>query len=509
MIRFNYDFCRVSSSEQIGNLERIDIREWIKPDLTTCAHEEEFILTNTNSDVHHRTGARFTCMLCFAVVILLASPAKITLADDTRPNIVFILADDLGYGDLGCYGRDDIATPRLDAMAKAGVRFTAHYANGPECSPTRAAFMTGRYQQWIGGLECAIGTGNLGRYDDAIRLRETNDLGLPASIPTLPAMLKSAGYQTGIFGKWHLGYEPKFSPSAHGFEQSYYCIGGEMDYFHYIDNVAGYNLFRDGKPIRDSGYFTDRMTEEAIKFIASDRDRPYFLYLPYTCPHAPFQGPDDLRTHPLPLDSPLWKQGKAPPAVYRSMIESMDRRIGEVLDCIDDQTLVIFAGDNGGTGSARNAPYRGSKGGTFEGGIRVPAMLYWPGEVDGGQTCDVPTLTFDFTKTIADLAGATFPESHSLEGTNVLSILDGEVPKRTLYWRKPRGNQIWKGVRDGDLKYVASLNGDQEREYLFDLANDEGERQNLLQSRPGDAKRLRRIFNEWEERTRRNRRGRP
>ncbi len=444
--------------------------------------------------------------LVLACVCLCAATA---FADDTPPNIVFILADDLGYGDLGCYGRQDIRTPRLDAMAAAGVRFTAHYANGPECSPTRAAFLTGRYQQWVGGLECAIGTGNVGRYDDAIRLRESNDLGLPASIPTLPRALKQAGYQTGIFGKWHLGYEPKFAPKHHGFDQSYYCIGGGMDYFHYLDTVAGYNLFRDGQPIRDEGYFTDRMTEEALAFIQSDRESPYFLYLPYTCPHSPFQGPKDRQPHPLPLNSKLWNQGTAPPDVYLAMIERMDTRIGEVLDAVDDNTLVIFAGDNGGTKSARNAPYRGIKGSTFEGGIRVPAIAYWPQRLKAGTSCDVPTLTFDWTKTFADISGAEFPNSHDLEGVNVLSILEGNTPKRTLYWRKPRGSQIWKGVRDGNLKYVADQKGNSEREYLFDLSVDESESKNLLESRPGDAQRLRKMFDRWEATTRQNRRGKP
>ena len=226
-----------------------------------------------------------------------------------KPNIVFILADDLGYGDLGCYGRTDIQTPVLDKLAAEGVRFTQCYANGPECSPTRTAFMTGRYQQRVGGLECAIGTGNVGRYDDAIRLRQTHDLGLPVTETSIAQMLKDAGYATAITGKWHLGYEPKFAPHLHGFDRTFYCIGGGMDYFHYLDTVAGYNLFDHGRPIRREGYFTDLATDEAIKFIEGHRDEPFFLYVPYTAPHAPFQGPSDRRPDPLPLDSPLWNQG--------------------------------------------------------------------------------------------------------------------------------------------------------------------------------------------------------
>ena len=285
---------------------------------------------------------------------------------EDRPNVLFLLADDLGYGDLRCYGREDIKTPNLDRLASQGVRFTNHYANGPECTPTRAAFLTGRYQQWIGGLECAIGTGNVGRYDDAIRLREKESLGLPVEEKTIARRLQEVGYRTAITGKWHLGYEPKFAPHRHGFDESFYCIGGGMDYFHYLDTVAGYNLFQDGKPIRRDGYFTDMLTDEAIKFLMQKDDRPFFLYVPFTCPHSPFQGPDDRQTDPLPLDSPLWNQGAAPPEVYIAMIERMDQRIGDLLRELEqrgfaENTIVIFASDNGGTRSARNTPLSGTQ----------------------------------------------------------------------------------------------------------------------------------------------------
>ncbi len=447
---------------------------------------------------------------------LWAATASTSNAESARPNIVFILADDLGYGDLACYGREDIRTPNLDQLARQGVRFTHHYANGPECSPTRTAFLTGRYQQWIGGLECAIGTGNVGRYDDAIRLREKHELGLPAEEQTIVRLLKDAGYITGITGKWHLGYEPKFAPHHHGFDYSFYCIGGGMDYFHYLDTVAGYNLFQDGDPIRRDGYFTDLMTDEAIQFIQRQKDKSFFLYVPYTCPHSPFQGPGDHRADPLPLDSPLWNQGSAPPDVYIAMIEHMDKRIGDLLGTLDDEklsenTVVIFASDNGGTRSARNEPFSGIKGSTFEGGIRVPAMVRWPGVVPAGVVSDQACITFDFTASIARIAGVTPSADKPFEGIDIIKhVAEGKKDfDRTLYWRKPRGETVWKGVREGTLKYIGQKRGDAYREYLFDLSSDPRERDNLKDDQPDDFARLRTTYDRWEEKVRRNRRGRP
>lgn len=457
------------------------------------------------------------CYLFFALLLIGTPLTQFSAIGDDRPNFVFILADDLGYGDLGCYGRDDIQTPNLDRLAEEGVRFTAHYANGAECTPTRAAFLTGRYQQWIGGLECAIGTGNVGRYDDAIRLRETNDLGLPVDEPTIGRMLKDVGYATALCGKWHLGYEPTFAPNLHGFDHAFYCIGGGMDYFHYLDTVAGYNLFLNGQPVSGDGYFTDLMTDDAIKFIEErSPEQPFFLYLPYTCPHAPFQGPEDRSDNPLPLDSPRWNQSSAPPQTYIAMIEHMDRRIGDLLSVLQqarltDNTVVIFASDNGGTKSARNTPLSGFKGSTLEGGIRVPGIVRWPGHIPPGVVSDLPCLTFDFTRSIAELARVKPNVDKPLEGIPVIQHIANKKNDfdRTLYWRKQRGTTVWKGVREGDLKFVAQDKNGTADEHLFNLANDIGETTDLRSERPADFDRLRSKYDVWEAEVRRNRRGQP
>jgi N-acetylgalactosamine-6-sulfatase len=286
-----------------------------------------------------------------------------------------------------------------------------------------------------------------------------------------------------------------------------------MDYFHYLDTVAGYNLFLNGNPVRREGYFTDLLTDEAIKFIRRQGERPFFLYVPYTCPHSPFQGPGDHRPDPLPLDSPLWNQGKAPPAVYIAMIEHMDKCIGRLLEALEERgfaknTLVVFAGDNGGTASARNAPCSGIKGSTFEGGIRVPAMARWPGVLPAGVVSTQPSLTFDFTASFARLAGVKPAASKPFEGIDLIAHVAAGKPdfERTLYWRKPRGETVWKGVRQGSLKYVGVRRGDGYTEHLFDLAADPAEKNDLKERRAADFRRLKALYDRWEEEVRRDRR---
>jgi N-acetylgalactosamine-6-sulfatase len=443
-------------------------------------------------------GLRATCLL--ATFIGSAAWA----AGPTRPNIVMLLADDLGWKDLGCQGCADVRTPRIDAMARQGVRFTWFYSNGTECTPTRAALLTGRHPQRPGGLECAIGSGNVGRYDDAIRLRETDDLGLPPTRDSLASRMRAAGYATALFGKWHLGYAEKFSPSRHGFEHALYGLGGGMDYFHHVDEGAGaeHVLRLDGaRHVRTGEYFTDLVADEAVSFVGMRRDAPFLLFVPFTAPHAPYQGPQDRRDAPLPPDSPLWRQDRAPHAVYAAMIESLDAAVGRILDALDraaaaTNTLVIFTSDNGGTRSARPTGLRGFKGTTFEGGIRVPCIVRWPGVLAAGATCDAPAQTIDLTASILRAAGAA---TNSLDGRDVLGDLASgrAIPGRTLFWRGRRGEKTWRAVRDGPLKYVSLQTGAGLEEHLFDLAGDPGETNDLLAARGSDAVRLKERLEAW------------
>jgi N-acetylgalactosamine-6-sulfatase len=437
-----------------------------------------------------------------AVVVLAAVTVPALAADPKKPNVVLIVADDLGYADLGCYGCRDIKTPHIDKLVKQGVRFTHFYSNGPECTPTRAALLTGRYQQRVGGLECAIGLGGVGRYDDAIRLAKAGELGLPADAGSLANLLKGSGYATALFGKWHLGYDDKFSPNRHGFDEALYALGGGMDYFRHTegppDNAPVLRL--NGKPVQRPGYFTDLVADAAVGFVRAQRDKPFFLYVPFTAPHAPYQGPKDEK-----VEMPIWDQKKGPPEVYAAMVERVDEAVGRILAALDERklaadTLVIFTGDNGGTQSARPTSLRGFKGSTFEGGIRVPCVARWPGVLPAGAESDLPALTFDLTASILRAAGAEPAKDRPLEGIDVLKVVAdrGAAPKRALFWRGRRSEETWCAVRDGSLKYVVRRNKDRAEEYLFDLARDPGEKDDLLAKRADDATRLKNLLAAWE-----------
>jgi arylsulfatase A-like enzyme len=419
------------------------------------------------------------------------------------PNILLIMADDLGYGDAGCYGCPDIRTPNIDRIAAEGVRFTSFYANAPECTPTRAALLTGRYPQRVGGLECAIGVGNVGRYDDAIRLRETHDLGLPASETSIARLLRSAGYATALCGKWHLGYEPEFSPSHHGFDHWFGPIGGAVDYFHHCEPTGEPGLRLNGRPVERRGYLTDLITQDAVDFLRPKRRRPFFLYVAYTAPHTPYQGPDDEWPEPVPEDA----YNKGSRATYKTMVERMDEGIGTILDALEESglaqdTLVIFMSDNGATRVGRNEPFSGNKGNLFEGGIRVPCVASWPGVLPQGVVSDQPCMTMDFSQSIVRAAGVQPPRP--FDGLDILGLAETGAPvqSRTLFWRGRRAQWTRKAVRDGTMKYISLANADSVQEYLFDLDADPGEKNNLLSERPEEARRLRQLLQEWENEVR-------
>lgn len=431
--------------------------------------------------------------ILFSVLLASSLPAA-------QPNIVFILADDMGYGDLGCYGHPEAKTPVIDRLAREGVRFTQHYSNGPECSPTRTAFLTGRYQQRAGGLECAIGTGNVGRYDDAIRLAKERQLGLPANQAVLPSALKKPGYASGVFGKWHLGYEPQFNPLEHGWDDFFGYMGGNVHYFNHRELSDLHVLYRGRLPVYEEGYMTHLITDSSLAFIERNKDRPFFLFVSHETPHFPFQGPGDAKKL---VDKTNWTEPDA--KAYVTMLEDLDREVGRVLATLkkhklEKNTLVVFVSDNGGFARAANmGPLNGAKSTTLEGGIRVPLIMRWPGHIQPGTTSRQVCVTFDLTFSILNLAGAGVPAKR-LDGFDLVNHITGGKKdfERTLFWRGKRGKRTWSAVRSGDLKYVRKVEGETS-EWLFDLASDIGEKNDLSKSRPGDVKRLKKLLGDWEK----------
>ncbi|HUR56213.1 MAG TPA: sulfatase-like hydrolase/transferase [Opitutaceae bacterium] len=413
------------------------------------------------------------------------------------PNIVILLADDLGHGDLSSYGAPEIRTPHIDSIGKNGVRFTRFYSNSPECTPSRTALLTGRHPQRVGGLECAIGVGNVGRYDEAIWLQQRGELGLPATEASLAPACKRAGYATALFGKWHLGYESKFSPRQHGFDEALYVLGGAIDYITHKEDNGDDVLRHNGEPVTVAGHLTDIIADRALAWLKERGDAPYLLYLPFTAPHFPYQLPGD------PAVTGSWSKGTKD--TYRGMIEHMDRRIGEILRAIAASprardTIVVFLSDNGGTAMGSNQPFRGHKTTMWEGGIHVPCLVQWPAVIRAGTELTLPVQTIDLTATLLAAAAVSPSATRPLDGESFLGVWRGQAAPRArpLYWRYQRETNRRKAILDGEYKLVID-NGARE---LIHLAKDPQERTNLLASLPEKAAALEAKLAAWEREVR-------
>ena len=284
-----------------------------------------------------------------------------------------------------------------------------------------------------------------------------------------------------------------------------------MDYFAHFENTLqrNYSLRLDGEPVLRPGYFTQLASEDAVNWLKAQRAsapaKPFFLYVPFTAPHSPFQQPDEAAMAPLARDSSRWKQGNAPPEVYGAMIHSLDAEIGRILAAIDEggwakNTLVVFASDNGGTRSARPTGLRDIKGTTFEGGIRVPCIARWPGVLPAGKDCAYPALTFDLTASFARIAGVEAPAGQPFDGIDILDAVEKNTPPaaRRLFWRGRRANFTWRAVREGDLKYVSYQQKDTLQEWLFNIVADSAEQNDLLAQQPETVARLKKQLAAWE-----------
>lgn len=450
--------------------------------------------------------------ITLAIVFIWMGSATLGFAQE-RPNVVFILADDLGWSDLGCYGNRFNETPAIDALATEGVRFTQAYASAPICSPTRASILTGRYPATVGITDFIPGHQNYrGIPDDQLLVGPDFYHALPRQEVTLAEVLRDNGYATASIGKWHLGGQGSL-PQDHGFQVS---IGGNHKgyppsyFFPYRNNdgLALEDLNRRGEA---GEYLTDRLTQEALQFINQQQDQPFFLYLSHYAVHTPMQAPDSL------VAKYTQKQRNFPDSVftnpvYAAMLESLDQSVAAVVRHLKElglyeNTVLIFASDNGGlvgqagsnTPPTTNAPLRSGKAFLYEGGVRVPLIIRWPGVTAGGSTTDQLTSSVDFFPTLLEMVGASY-DSSSVDGISLAQHLRNQVVfERALYWHYPhyhkQGSRPAGAVRTGAWKYLEHY--EDHRVELYDLREQIGETRNQAEQQPDMVEQMRTLLSGW------------
>ncbi|MFC8823954.1 sulfatase [Streptomyces sp. NPDC057137] len=395
-----------------------------------------------------------------------------------RPNILFILGDDLGWADLSSYGATHISTPNLDRLGRQGVRFTDAYAGSATCSPTRFSLYTGRYPgRTKGGLAEPIAD---------------RSVGLEPTHPTLASLLRGAGYATALIGKWHCGFLPDYSPTRSGWDEFFGNFGGALEYYSKLGQGGEYDLYEGDAEYQDLRYYTRILTERASEYVRRDHREPWLLNLNFTTPHWPWTADGDTResaeiVRRIKAGDPgaLWHSDGGSVEKYREMVEDLDRSVGQVLDALrrsgqERDTLVFFASDNGGERFSFNWPLSGNKASLLEGGIRVPAVLRWPAAIDGGQVSSAPVFTPDWTATLLELGGARPHPAYPLDGRSLAGhLLRGDAPPsgRDLFWRV-RGE---RALRRDEWKYYRGKSG---QDQLFHLGSDQREQADKAGLRP-------------------------
>jgi arylsulfatase A-like enzyme len=443
-----------------------------------------------------------------AVILVVGFVISVNGAEHQRPNIVFILADDLGYTDLGCYGSKFYETPNIDRLAAEGVRFTDGYTCGPNCQPTRAALLSGQYGPRTG----VYTVGNINRFNWQSRpLRPVDNVtALPRGKVTIADTLKAAGYATGMFGKWHLGNDATHHPSRRGFDEAIASAGEHFG-------------FKTDPRVKHppEQYLADFLTDRAVDFIERHKAEPFFLYLPHFVVHAPHEAKEDhiqrFRKKPA--------AGGHHDPTYAAMIASLDESVGRILKVLNDaelseRTLVIFSSDNGGVGGYRragldkegitdNAPLKGGKGMLAEGGVRVPYIFRWKDTIEAGRTSAAPIISVDLYPTLLELTGAEAPSDYPLDGASYASLLTGEkqsLERGAIYWHFPgylgAGRGLWRttpagAIRAGDWKLIEYF--EDGRLELYNLKDDVGEQHNLALDEPAKAKELHERLAAWRQ----------
>jgi len=409
-------------------------------------------------------------------------------AKESRPNIIFILGDDLGWGDLSCYGRPDYRTPNIDLLALQGTKFTDAYSASAVCTPSRCAYITGRYPaRFKIGLEEPL-------------IANNSNVGLEPNEQTIASLLKQSGYNTALIGKWHLGFRPEWGPNAHGFEEFFGILSGAGDYFLHKNGLGQADLYENLTPVDQHGYLTDLLTERAVNYVKKPRSAPFFLSLHYTAPHWPWQGPKGGETISFTdkaIEPATMGQGGSL-KLYAQMMKSLDDGVGRVMQSIkaagiDKNTLVIFTSDNGGERFSYLWPFSGKKGDLLEGGIRVPALVRWPGVVPANRVTEQMAITMDWTSTILAAAKADIPAGHGLDGMDLLPVIKGtsRVIDCTFFWRIYSQD----AVRQGNWKFFR--NGEVRR--LFDLSVDQHEQADFSRRHPEVLQRLMTEFDKWND----------
>ncbi len=423
-----------------------------------------------------------------AMMIVLA--AGTSLAAERKPNVIVIVADDLGYADIGVQGCKDVPTPHIDSLAKNGIRCSQGYVSGPYCSPTRAGLLTGRYQTRFGH-----------EFNPGPRARPEMEAGLPLSETTMADRFKAAGYATGMVGKWHLGNEEKFHPMNRGFQEYFGFLGGAHPYL--PGQGANRGILRGRETVEEKEYLTDAFTREAVAYIDRHAKAPFFLYLAYNAVHSPMHASDKR----LAKFANIADEKRR---TFASMLSALDDGIGAVLQKLRDagaeeDSLIFFVADNGGptaNNTSRNDPLRGFKATTWEGGVRVPWLVQWKGRLSAGRVYEFPVIQLDILPTALAAAGIELKDA-KFDGVNLLPYLRGEKsarPHETLYWRF--GQQM--AVRHGDWKLVRAnergqgvRNRDELPAHVFNLASDAGEQSDLAEKEPEKLKELQAIWDKW------------
>ena len=402
----------------------------------------------------------------------------------SRPNVIIILADDLGYGDLACYGNESHQTPHIDKLAREGIKFLDFHSNGVVCSPTRAALLTGKYPQSVG-------------ITGVITAKDHRDVGLSKKEVLLSELLKQQDYKTGIMGKWHLGYDTTYSPVKQGFDVFKGYVSGNVDYISHYDQENYFDWWLNTEKSQEEGYTTDLITEHALSFIEENKDGPFFLYVSHEAPHYPYQvreSAPERNGDPNFKPEPVTDRKK----IYGQMVGILDEGVGKIMATLEkykiaENTLVLFVSDNGANGAGSNLPYKGFKSQPWEGGHRVPAIAYWKGVTRPATNDDLLT-TMDIYPTVAALTDSKIPKGVRLEGVSFKDLILDKTFKptdRPVFWAFDK----FAAVRKGKWKLIR----ENKQFLLYDLSKDPGETQSVLAEFPAEAKRLTEILARWEK----------